>query len=211
MPENRKATAEQLTTDVFTVFEKWINQRAGLDPRNYFSDWRDRDGRRAYQQEARSIQADGKRARAALELARMYPFDAQALLDATHAYGGRLQLVSKGSPTCTLAIDYCEGQYWPTEYRKAAAAVLEQYAEAIRPKITPNGRIPSTIEDLKAMNKASGGRFFDRGSMRCFRSRIVPNIYSGPGGVFFVTSEADSDGGARAPLLFGCLTRKTAT
>jgi hypothetical protein len=187
-----KATADQLTPDIFTIFEKWINQRTGLDPRNYFSDWRDRNGRQAYQQEARSIQADGKRARAALELARMYPLNAQALIDATHAFSGRLQIVE--GP----AIDYCTGQYWPTEYRTAAATVLERYVETVRPKFTPNGRIPTTITELKAMSKAAGGHFFDRQAMRSFRSRVVPAIYSGPGGVYFVTSEADSDGGARA-------------
>ena len=196
--ENLKATAEQLTPDIFTVFEKWINQRAGLDPRNYFSDWRDRDGRRAYQQEARSIQTDGKRARAALELARMYPFNGQALSDATGAFSGRLQLAALGSEKAwTVTIDYCTGQYWPTEYRKAAAASLERYVDAVRPKHTPEGRIPASISELKTMHKAAGGHFFDRDSMRCFRSRVVPRIFNGPGGVYFVTSEADSDDSER--------------
>jgi hypothetical protein len=220
--ENQKATAADLTADIFTIFEKWINQRAGLDPRNYFSDWRDREGRHAYQQEARSIQKDGKRARTALELARMYPFNAQALIEATGAFSGRLQILAR----CTdcqheetheihhyqgpalagwnphlfhlkIELDYCTGQYWPTEYRAAAATVLERYVEMIRPKFTPEGRIPSTITELKAMNKAAGSHFFDRGAMRSFRSRVVPTIYSGPGGVYFVTSEANSDDGER--------------
>jgi len=191
-------TSEQLTVDVFNLFDKWIRQRAGLDPRNYFSDWRDRDGRWAYQQEARQIQADGRRARKALEQARMYPFDAAAMVEATGAFSGRLRLVAVGSAAAwTIQIDYCTGQYWPTEYRKAAATVLERYAEAVRPKMTPGGRVPGSMSELQAMNRAAGGHFFDRESMRCFRSRVVPQIWAGPGGVYFVTSEADSDAGER--------------
>jgi hypothetical protein len=194
-----KATAEQLTPEVFEVFRRFINQRAGLDPRNYFSDWRDKDGHRAYRAEARSIQADGKRARRALETALLFPFtpeNAAALIDATHAFSGRLQIVFESSKG--IAIDYCTGQYWPTEYRKAAATVLKRYVEDIRPKQKPGGRIPETVAELKDMNRAAGGHFFDRDSMRCFRSRVLPNLYAGNGKVYFLTSEANYDGSARA-------------
>lgn len=40
------------------------------------------------------------------------------LHSAKHAFSGRLSIDDKGE------IDYCTGQYWPTEYRRAACAVL---------------------------------------------------------------------------------------
>ena len=188
------STIEQLGPAIFAAFRVFIGQRPGLDPRNYFSDWRDKEGRKAYNSEARRIQNDGKRARQALALASAYPFDAQAMIDATSAYSGRLQLEVKGD---SVAIDYTTGQYWPTEYRIAAAVVLERYAEAVRPK-TVSGRIPRTIGELKEVSREAGGHFFDRGSMKFFRSRVLPNLYVGPGGVYFVTSEQYSDTSRRA-------------
>jgi hypothetical protein len=40
------------------------------------------------------------------------------LHSAKHAFSGRLSIDENGE------IDYCTGQYWPTEYRRAACAVL---------------------------------------------------------------------------------------
>lgn len=192
---NIPATLQQITPSVFDAFRVFINQRPGLDPRNYFSDYRDKDGRRDYQNEARRIQRDGKRARQALALASAYPFDSQAMIDATGAYSGRLQLVTNDNGG--IAIDYTTGQYWPTEYRIAAAVVLERYIEAVRPK-TVKGTIPRTIGELKEANREAGFHFFDRDSMRFFRSRVLPNLYVGCGGIYFVTSEQFSDASKRS-------------
>lgn len=46
-----------------------------------------------------------------------------------------------------------------------------------------------TITDIKAANKAAGLNFFERGTMRFFDSKVASKPYSGPGGVYFVTSE----------------------
>jgi hypothetical protein len=45
-------------------------------------------------------------------------------------FSGRLSVESFNNPSGSLnyRVDYCTGQYWPTEYRYAAAAVLEQAA-----------------------------------------------------------------------------------
>ena len=56
-------TNETLTPAVFSLLLKFINQRSGIDPRNYFSTWSDREGRRAFESERRSISKDGSRAR----------------------------------------------------------------------------------------------------------------------------------------------------
>lgn len=50
-----------------------------------------------------------------------------------------------------------------------------------------------TINDIKNANKQAGYHFFSPGAMRSFGSRIGKRVYQGPGGVFFLTSEATFD------------------
>ena len=45
----------------------------------------------------------------------------ESIKGATRAYAGRLQLIERDKG---VAVDYCTGQYFPTEYRNAACAVL---------------------------------------------------------------------------------------
>ena len=45
------------------------------------------------------------------------------------------------------------------------------------------------IDDIERANADAGGHWFDAGSMRFFSSRIGQNVYQGPGGYFFTTSE----------------------
>ena len=47
-----------------------------------------------------------------------------------------------------------------------------------------------TMSAIRKANKTADGHFFDRASMRFFGSYIVAGVHEGPGGVFFVTSEA---------------------
>ena len=46
-----------------------------------------------------------------------------------------------------------------------------------------------TIDDIKTANKVRHHHFFDPETIRFFNSRTLPEVYSGPGGIFFVTSE----------------------
>lgn len=99
----------------------WINQRPGLE----FADYGNVP---AYRSELRSITKDR---RDALELlnavALRGSITAEDLLAAfPRAFSGRLSITettnSKGEKSAKL--DYCTGQYWPTEYRRAVCAVL---------------------------------------------------------------------------------------
>lgn len=57
-------------------------------------------------------------------------------------------------------------------------------------KLNPRLRNPAyTIGQIKSANAAAGQHFFDRSSMKFFHSKVYPSVYSGPGGVYFVTSE----------------------
>lgn len=48
-----------------------------------------------------------------------------------------------------------------------------------------------SIKDIRRANKEAGGHFFDPDTMRTWHSLILPEVYEGKGGVFFVTSERD--------------------
>ena len=87
-------------------------------------------------------------------------------------------------------LEYCTGQYYPTEYRAATAAVLECYNHAVRPKFSPEAGVLYThTSQIKEASQGAGSHWFDASSMRFFRSRVVPQVFHGKGGVYFVTSE----------------------
>lgn len=109
----------------------FVNQRAGMDPRNY-GDYK------SYRAESRSVTRDLHDAR---ELLRAVSWrdsiTGDDLEKAFRAFSGRL--TCKIEPVYTsgnlnvipghltgykVALDYCTGQYFPTEYRKAVCAVL---------------------------------------------------------------------------------------
>lgn len=43
-----------------------------------------------------------------------------------------------------------------------------------------------TVEDIRCHHR---GKWFHPSNMRFFRSRLLPTVYQGPGGVYFVSSE----------------------
>ena len=100
---------------ILLALRAWVNQRPGLEFANY-------GDLSSYRSELRSITKDR---RDALELlsavALRDSISAEDLLAAFRAYSGRLSITEKNGKA---QLDYCTGQYWPTEYRKAACAVL---------------------------------------------------------------------------------------
>jgi hypothetical protein len=50
-----------------------------------------------------------------------------------------------------------------------------------------------TIDKIVQANEDAGHYFFSEDTMRFFRSRVLDEVYEGPGGVFFVTSEQFED------------------
>jgi hypothetical protein len=178
---------------VFEALRKFINQRPNLDAANYgchpeqlaYSSLNEReDARRSMQSELRSIQKAGTRARKALREALTYEYNFPMLGRAfKSAFSGRLSW--NGSE-----LEYCTGQYYPTEYRIAAAKVLEQYCHDVRPKFTPKpGQSFTSISDIEAASQRAGSHWFDAGTKGFFRSRILPYVFQGQGGIYFVSSE----------------------
>jgi hypothetical protein len=97
----------------------FIGQRPGLEFGNY-------GDVPNYRAEVRAIGRDLTQARQLLRYVELRAsITADDIIDASkRAYSGRLTIVERDDGK--VSIDYCTGQYWPTEYRKAVCAVLSQ-------------------------------------------------------------------------------------
>lgn len=110
--------------DIISALYGFIAQRPGLDPRAYIQDWRDIEGRKAYQAESRAVTKDRHIAELFLRAVELSGITAQDIIEASKsAYMGRLEITENDRGE--IVLDYCTGQYFPTEYRKAVTAVLK--------------------------------------------------------------------------------------
>ena len=102
---------------IIACLRKFIAQRPGLEFGNY-------GDVSAYRSEMRSITKDRHHAEAMLSsVAWRDSITADTILEASkHAFSGRLT-ITEPSPG-RFVLDYCTGQYWPTEYRRAVCSVL---------------------------------------------------------------------------------------
>jgi hypothetical protein len=48
-----------------------------------------------------------------------------------------------------------------------------------------------TTNKIKDAVRATGSHWFDPDTMRCFGTKVLPTVYQGPGGIYFVTSDDD--------------------
>ena len=104
---------------VMSAIFQFINQRPGLEFANY-------GDVSAYQQESRRITKDKHHAeRLASYVMRRESITAADIIEASkRAYAGRLTINPASDNGESFDVDYCAGQYFPTEYRRAAACVL---------------------------------------------------------------------------------------
>lgn len=115
---------DNLKESVCNALATWIRQRPGLEFGNY-------GDVASYRAELRSIARDKRDAETLLAAVRWREsITGQDIIEAArHAYSGRMTINITQAWDGTrnyfpVRIDYCTGQYWPTEYRRAAAAVL---------------------------------------------------------------------------------------
>jgi hypothetical protein len=111
MKPTNKPAAELTKDELCRMLALFIGQRPGIDPRNYHD-------AASYRQESREVTRDAHDAYALL--------DAVAARDSLTADAMRAELMGSGRLTLSPegVLDYCTGQYFPTEYRKAACRVL---------------------------------------------------------------------------------------
>lgn len=104
---------------IITALHKFISQRPGMDFANY-------GDVASYRSESRSIT---KARHDACDLLREVDNASSITADdiiaaSKSAFSGRLSIVVRDDGK--VVIDYCTGQYFPTEYRNAVAAVMVQ-------------------------------------------------------------------------------------
>lgn len=178
-------------------------QNSGIEAGNYFSPYDQganlRNGVKAFKDEQRSISQEWRRFKQALTVAAIEGVtDADVIAEAPHAFSGRLEWKPKQHTPASAkanggegAWHYCTGQYFCTEYRAAAATLLEYATRKVRQARPPTTqeRITS-IAELKALNARNGGCWFEASTMRFFRTRIESGIIAGH---YFITSEQRED------------------
>lgn len=155
MSKTLTAPAKQELCNIIRAF---IAQRSGIDRRNYQSDWRDVEGAAAFRADYREILRDGRDARRLLEYVESRDgIPAENIFGATNG-NGRLEWVSRGEK---IGLDYCTGQYFPTEYRAAACSML---AAIIRRFLYDDYRCENYDDVRKAARRIFGrglaGRWF---------------------------------------------------
>jgi len=111
-----------MKNQIINALYTFANKRPGLEPREYIRDWRDSEGLATYRRESRSITKDLNHARALLRRLELSGITAEEIIEASkEAFSGRLTITATNDGL--VKINYCTGQYFPTEYRKAVAAV----------------------------------------------------------------------------------------
>lgn len=129
MTTETAATIGANKNDLLALLYTFVNKRPQLEFGNY-------GDRAAYRSEIRSItrqRADALKLLRAIELR-----ESITAADIIAAFTGRLTL---GTNKGKLCLDYCTGQYWPTEYRAAVArlAATLLWAYFARNMPTPAG------------------------------------------------------------------------
>lgn len=145
-----KTAAELTRAELLALLSAFINQRPGLEYANYGDPT-------SYRAESRSITADGHDARALLAAVSWRDSISADAIRAALQGSGRLTLSDAGR------LEYCTGQYFPTEYRPAAARILagllwDYWRETAQPLTpTPEGR-RVTGDDIRRVARRELGQ-----------------------------------------------------
>jgi hypothetical protein len=113
--KRNKMSTKVTKTDLCNLLRGFVNSRPGLDYCNYGDPT-------SYRQEMRQItrqRADALTLLRAVEL--RDSITAEDMAGGFGTFFGRLSITTKDNK---LALHFCEGQYYPTEYRAAVCAVL---------------------------------------------------------------------------------------
>ena len=147
-----ETSAPQVPTKdaILSALRSFVAQRSGLDARNYG----DRD---SLMGDYRPILRDGRTARLLLrQIELRESITAENLADACkRAFSGRLSLVIR--PNGSVGVDYCTGQYFPTEYRAAVCAVCASVFWSYFRECVPAGEV-NAGESIRKQARREFGR-----------------------------------------------------
>jgi hypothetical protein len=158
------------------ALDAFVRQRSGMDPNNYS------DGP-MYRAEQRSITRDLHDYRVLARTVELRDsITADNLAKAFKAFSGRLTLPEgwdKPGFTTEIELDYCTGQYFPTEYRKAACAVLASALwEHSRAEMPQGERDPVTSAEIMPGNWQSPGDWLRASFRKEFGRGIASRWFS---------------------------------
>jgi len=148
---------------ILALLRAHIAQRPGMDPRNY-------GDAASYRSESRGITQDRHDAEMMLRQVEQSSITDAALWDAFR--GSRLTIVQ--GPNGPQALDYCTGQYFPTEYRRAACAVL---ASALWTAARENAPVDAGFHEPHS-NLRNLGDYLRAHFRRVFGARIARRYFN---------------------------------
>jgi hypothetical protein len=133
------------------MIRAFIAQRSGIDYRDYGND------RAAFLSDYRPMLRDGRDARRLLDYVEGRDGITAADILNTTSGNGRLEFVYVGQG---LRLEYCTGQYFPTEYRAAACSML---AGLVWRYLANDYRDCDSTGDQAAAVRKAARRIFGRG------------------------------------------------
>ena len=161
--------ARDIKPQLIQALRIWVAQRPGLEFGNY-GDWS------AYRSEIRSIGKDLQHARKLIDYVAWHDsISAEMILDA--AKSGRLSIKVEGDK---VTIDYCTGQYWPTEYRPAVCRLLSSVIWHWMRENMPKGQLVHNSETGDTFERYEGlraGDWIRRQASREFGTSIARRCF----------------------------------
>lgn len=144
----RLNSAEIRKQDIMHALAAFVAQRPGLEYANYGDP-------KSYRAEMRSITRDRHDYDILAAAVACFSITADDLIKASRgAYSGRLTIKEEGDRRVTVS--YCTGQYFPTEYRKAACAVLVQALWNYARECMPDPTLHHNTETGETVNLFDG-------------------------------------------------------
>lgn len=143
---------------ILAALGRWVAQRPGLEWQNYGCG---PDAARAYRQDAATIRRQKRDFGQLALLCVALGVTAEELRYGFSAYNRRLTLVDPYADSPDEAFEFTAGQYWPTEYRAAAVAVLNCAAfDAVRRRFPDGGGWVDRDAAKAWLRKQPGGKLF---------------------------------------------------
>lgn len=135
-----------MKTEILEALARFVAQRSGIDGRNYGG------SREAFLGDYRRILRDGRDARALLRVVELSACLPDSIL-ADVLKSGRLTWDGQ-------RLDYCAGQYFPTEYRAAACRALASTLWAYWSNGGRHSADQIRVEARRSLGRAIASRWF---------------------------------------------------
>ena len=140
-----------MKTEILYALRTFAQKRPQLEYVNYGNP-------SSYRQESRAITKDLNHARKLLGKVERSGITAQDLITASNeAFSGRLTIIPANSYNDKIKVEYCTGQYFATEYRKAVCAVLARALWNHWREDRKDGDIMTTGQQLRAIARSELG------------------------------------------------------